>query len=330
MVSFTRPYWKLLVVFLLLSAVTLFLMELLGFWLAVDVVLLAVVVLLILRAFILNPSAPFDQYLLSVLFYCALIFICLILPKMIFINQRFASVSLLRLHVLLQIVAGIPLASAVLVFFWRFLWGWTAEAFPRRMIIPFAVMALVVQGGFHLLYRVLLYDPTSAQAGFDAAWNLHVAMGLSLLGWALYKRSAPCSDRIRQRGFLLISASGLVLLLLVRLVAEKRIVILYLALISLPFIYLWSKGLTRRQRPGSGMTLQSSGGHWFPERGITPRESEIIDLVCRGLSNRQIEESLFISIKTVKRHMANIFQKLDVSSRLQLLAICYEKEKKNE
>lgn len=48
---------------------------------------------------------------------------------------------------------------------------------------------------------------------------------------------------------------------------------------------------------------------------LTPREREIVLLVTRGLSNRQIANSTHISEATVKRHLANIYAKLDVSSR---------------
>ena len=51
------------------------------------------------------------------------------------------------------------------------------------------------------------------------------------------------------------------------------------------------------------------------EVDLTPREREIVLFVTRGLSNRQIANSIHISEATVKRHLANIYAKLDVSSR---------------
>ena len=53
--------------------------------------------------------------------------------------------------------------------------------------------------------------------------------------------------------------------------------------------------------------------------GVSPREEEVIKLVVRGLSNRQISQSLFISENTVQRHLANIFEKVGVRSRKALL-----------
>ena len=51
---------------------------------------------------------------------------------------------------------------------------------------------------------------------------------------------------------------------------------------------------------------------------LTPREFEVIGLVCEGLRTRDMAERLFISEKTVRNHLASIFNKLDVTHRLEL------------
>jgi DNA-binding CsgD family transcriptional regulator len=53
------------------------------------------------------------------------------------------------------------------------------------------------------------------------------------------------------------------------------------------------------------------------ELGITRRELEILDLIARGLSNREIAEKLFVSENTVKTHSSRLFDKLDVKRRTQ-------------
>ena len=52
--------------------------------------------------------------------------------------------------------------------------------------------------------------------------------------------------------------------------------------------------------------------------GLSPRELEIIALVAAGASNKQLGEKLSISELTVKRHLTNIYQKVHVTSRLEL------------
>ncbi len=54
------------------------------------------------------------------------------------------------------------------------------------------------------------------------------------------------------------------------------------------------------------------------EFGLTKRETEIVKLVLAGLSNREIGEQLYIAESTVKKHMSNIFEKLEVQNREQL------------
>ena len=52
---------------------------------------------------------------------------------------------------------------------------------------------------------------------------------------------------------------------------------------------------------------------------ITRREREIMDLILEGRSNKEIESALFISPHTVKNHIYNIFQKLAINSRGQMI-----------
>lgn len=49
---------------------------------------------------------------------------------------------------------------------------------------------------------------------------------------------------------------------------------------------------------------------------LTPREIEILEQTSKGLNYNQIEENLFISPKTVRKHLENIYQKLQVHSKL--------------
>ena len=56
----------------------------------------------------------------------------------------------------------------------------------------------------------------------------------------------------------------------------------------------------------------------------TAREVEVLRLIATGKSNRAIAGDLVISEKTVARHVSNIFNKLDVSSRSAATAYAYE------
>lgn len=50
---------------------------------------------------------------------------------------------------------------------------------------------------------------------------------------------------------------------------------------------------------------------------LSKRELEVLKVLATGLSNQEIADELFISLKTVKTHVSNIFNKLEVSDRTQ-------------
>ena len=53
------------------------------------------------------------------------------------------------------------------------------------------------------------------------------------------------------------------------------------------------------------------------ERVVTKREEEVLQLIADGCSTPEVAEKLFISQKTVKNHLASIYQKLDARDRTQ-------------
>ena len=60
----------------------------------------------------------------------------------------------------------------------------------------------------------------------------------------------------------------------------------------------------------------------FPE--LTPREGEVLDLVARGLDNREIAERLVVTPKTVRNYVSTIYDKLQVTSRAQAIVLARE------
>lgn len=59
--------------------------------------------------------------------------------------------------------------------------------------------------------------------------------------------------------------------------------------------------------------------------GMTQREKEILTLIAQGLSNKQIGERLYISIKTVQTHRAHILEKLGLHDRTELVRYAIRK-----
>ena len=56
------------------------------------------------------------------------------------------------------------------------------------------------------------------------------------------------------------------------------------------------------------------------DANLTPREKEVLEMIGKGMTNQQIAESLIIEIGTVKNHVHNILDKLNVSSRSEAAA----------
>jgi two-component system, NarL family, response regulator len=77
-----------------------------------------------------------------------------------------------------------------------------------------------------------------------------------------------------------------------------------------------------------------SGNRWLPKSiqrqiadrelwgRMTEREMEVLRLLARGLTNREIASALHISSSTVKNHVKSIFTKLDVAGRTEAVSLC--------
>ena len=59
---------------------------------------------------------------------------------------------------------------------------------------------------------------------------------------------------------------------------------------------------------------------------LTAREQDILRVLLKDKNNQEISDELFISVGTVKTHVHNIFQKVDVAKRSQLLRLYSEYE----
>ena len=74
--------------------------------------------------------------------------------------------------------------------------------------------------------------------------------------------------------------------------------------------------MTRPPRNWAARPIQCSPGT-DDDRLITKREEEVLQLIADGCSTPEVGEKLFISQKTVKNHLASIYQKLDARDRTQ-------------
>jgi predicted ATPase/DNA-binding CsgD family transcriptional regulator/DNA-binding XRE family transcriptional regulator len=91
---------------------------------------------------------------------------------------------------------------------------------------------------------------------------------------------------------------------------------------------LWQEGQAFSLDRAIAYALAENGDAVAPEpsplAGLTEREQEVATLIAGGATNRAIAETLVISERTVERHVANIFAKLDLSSRTQIAVFAVE------
>ena len=83
-------------------------------------------------------------------------------------------------------------------------------------------------------------------------------------------------------------------------------------------VYINKRYLVQLAAIGSGLDESAADGV-FTDAGISAREKDIILFMSKGLSNKRIAEELFISVNTVKTHVRNIFKKMNVKSRFELM-----------
>jgi DNA-binding CsgD family transcriptional regulator len=93
-------------------------------------------------------------------------------------------------------------------------------------------------------------------------------------------------------------------------------------LVTVSWVLFFDRILHAPEAPREeALPLKLAGDPLAGAYGISKREGEVIQLVCRGLTNQEIADALFISLKTVKDHNYRIFQKTGVRNRVELVQL---------
>ncbi len=88
-----------------------------------------------------------------------------------------------------------------------------------------------------------------------------------------------------------------------------------------PLLYLWAFLRSYYARHPLEPVREGALAGFFARHQISSREQEIIRLLLEGKSGRDMAEELYVSLKTVKAHISNIYRKLGVKSRWQLITL---------
>ena len=91
------------------------------------------------------------------------------------------------------------------------------------------------------------------------------------------------------------------------------------ALLAVMEGYFWMHGKPTENLSGVLAQLRSQTSQENSDRfHLTRRELDVVGLIVKGMSNRDIAKQFELSEETVKRHLSNIFDKLNISTRLEL------------
>jgi DNA-binding CsgD family transcriptional regulator len=104
---------------------------------------------------------------------------------------------------------------------------------------------------------------------------------------------------------------------------ESSIATLRGAIATDTFEQTWAEGATLTIDEAAAYANRRRGRRKRPSSGwasLTPSERDVAQHVADGLANKEIAQRLFVSRRTVQTHLTNIYRKLDITSRTQLVA----------
>lgn len=155
---------------------------------------------------------------------------------------------------------------------------------------------------------------------------LGLELAYLIVFWRLGTRNKEREGKrqVRQTFILLMGMGWLLRALTLPFVTEfgwRTPVVLLIFFLSngFPVLYLYRRGDDLFDPIGSDTPNAEKKMRLYETYGLTPREREIVEQLCLGKTNRQIADTLFISLQTVKDHTHRIYSKIGVHSRLKLV-----------
>jgi len=233
---------------------------------------------------------------------------------------------------LYAIFLGIPFLALSKFMFVRSI----TEFFRKKPAIIFTLLYFLILTAVFVLYGIYMIRLT--QFGQGDYRDLIVAQRLVFIGfiWGVYLItylyilyfSSTINDIHSKRyirtfgawylAFMVLCITPLILTSYHQ-VFQHLFLVVFLSWHLIPILFL-NIYLNKYQEPENMLPddFESRLNAFANEHDISKREVEVVRLICRGLSNQEISDTLFISLQTVKDHIHRIFVKTGVRNRVQL------------
>lgn len=219
----------------------------------------------------------------------------------------------------------------------RLAWKLRQKAIPR---IPARIFLATITliGISYIIGATVMFQGGSPRwiVSTHQALSLFMTLGFgyALLGLIVGRHTSLGADRRRSSQSFAWLLLGGFLVLPASLFLPKSIYLvgftaglLWMSCAPLVWLRRYSGPYLRPTTPG----VTSSAVEALVRRhGVTHREQEVMALLVEGKSNKEIEDLLCISFSTVKNHVYNIYRKLDVNSRAQLIHLVIVESARHE
>jgi DNA-binding CsgD family transcriptional regulator len=233
---------------------------------------------------------------------------------------------------LYAIFLGIPFLALANFMFIRSI----TEFFQKKPSTTFIVFYFLILTAVFVLFGVymirLKYFNLGEYRGFillqrwvfiGYIWSIYLSAYLYILYFSAVMSDIPAKKHIRIFGAWYLAF--MVLCLTPLALAEYHpifrqvFLLVFLSWHLIPLLFL-NVYLNKYQEPEAALPddFESRLEAFVTEHEISKREADVIRQICRGLSNQEISETLFISLQTVKDHIHRIFVKTGVKNRVQL------------
>jgi DNA-binding CsgD family transcriptional regulator len=233
---------------------------------------------------------------------------------------------------LYAIFLGIPFLALSKFMFLRSI----TEFFQKKPATTFTIFYFLCLTAVFVLFGVYMIRLTHFDLGeyrdfillqrwvfIGFIWAIYLSAYLYILFFSAVISDLPAKRHIRIFGswylaFMVLTLTPLALTGY-HAIFQQVFLLIFLSWHLIPILFL-NVYLNKYQEPESMLPddFESSLLAFTEEHYISKRESEVVRLICRGLSNQEISETLFISLQTVKDHTHRIFVKTGVRNRVQL------------